>query len=426
MKSNKIWVALLVLLISAGWVQGQALSQFSWDGSTDERIADVGPNASSSGSAAAAQATGNGTPQGLAPGIVTGCFGFCTNPQNINMVLPNPGNMFDVPEIEYSIDYRNAFGETEVWFFSREPTASGGPEFRLGLEFNKVTARFAVDNGAGGHNIITLNAFTYWSGTDQHPADDTWRNYQFVYYQGTGVAELRIDGNLAASYNGPDNRAMVWPASPISISPNGDNQKNDRTMFDNALIQIPTPLPVVYSYFEGERVGLNTELNWETLSESNSSYFRVMRAAPGGEFQEIGIAQAAGNSNDPRQYTFVDVNPQTGSNFYRLDQVDGNGQSQLSAVIEVLFEVKESGLLGIYPNPVNESSLLKVKFQSAESERLTIQVFDLQGQMVWDQQSQTDSGINLYEVPVDRLKRGVYVVRVVGGQKAWTRKFIRQ
>ena len=426
MKIKNVWVALLVLLFAANLTEAQVLSQFSWDGSTDERIADVGPNATSSGSVAAAQSAGNGTPQGLAPGVVPGCFGFCTNPQNINMVLPNPGNMFNVPEIEFSIDYRNAFGETEVWFFSRESTSSGGPEFRLGLEFNKVTARFAVDNGAGGHTVITLNAFTYWSGGDQHPADDTWRNYRFVYYQGTGIAQLLIDGNVAASYDGPDNRAMVWPSTPISISPNGDNQMNDRTMFDNAIIQIPTPLPVVYSFFEGEKVGLNTQLTWETISESNSSHFRVMRAGPGQEFSEIGTIQAAGNTVDARQYSFTDVNPVMGSNFYRLDQVDGNGQSHLSQVIEVLFDVKESGLLGVYPNPVTELTTLKIKYQSPESERMAIQVFDLQGQLVYDQETRTESGINLFEVPVEQLDRGIYVVRIVGGQKAWTRKFIRQ
>ena len=122
----KKFAALILLAVGTGPVFGQTISFFSWDiAGANELIADIGPNGQSSGSLAEAQPTGNGTPQGLAPGSFTqspggfccvfSCDPCCVTPnncgkENINLVVPNPGGIFDQPEIRYSIDYRRTNG----------------------------------------------------------------------------------------------------------------------------------------------------------------------------------------------------------------------------------------------------------------------------------------------------------------------------
>ena len=422
--------ALFLLTGFAQFAFGQVmLSQFTWDGNgTNERIAAVGPNASSSGSVAEAQPVGNGTPRGLAPGCAFAFGGSCVSRQAINLVIPNPGGLFDEPEISYKIDYRRTNGESEIWFFTRSQQVANGPLFLMGLQFGRFKVQFSTDNGFGGNNNHDVTLFNYWPGPDIHavPNDGVWRTFEFVYNQASGLAAFIIDGVTALVYNtGTPGAPMVWPSTLVSISPNGDNQGVDLSIFDNSEISTPIILPVTYNYIKGEQVGLRGHLMWETALEVNSSHFRVLRATNNGEFEEIGIVNAAGFSNDAVSYDFYDANPQIGSNFYRLDQVDLNGQSQLSSVVEVQFEIKETGLIGVYPNPLGEQDMLNIKFRSDDQHDLRIMIIDLQGRLLVDETHQVEYAITNFQVPANRLAEGMYIVRVVSGGKAYTKKIIR-
>lgn len=422
--------ALFLLTGFAQFTFGQVmLSQFTWDNNgANERIADVGPNATTSGSVAEAQPTGNGTPQGLAAGCAFAFGGNCVSRQVINMVIPNPGNMFDVPEISYKIDYRRTNGENEIWFYTREQTVANGPLFRMGLQFGRFKVEYSTDNGFGGNNNHDVTLFNYWPGPDVHavPNDGQWRTFEFSYNQASGIGVLWVDGAPALVHNtGTPGAALVWPTTPVAISPNGDNQGVDVSIFDNSEISIPAILPVTYNYIHGEQVGLRNHILWETANELNSSHFRVMRATNTTEFEEVGIVNAAGFSNEAISYDFYDPNPQPGSNYYRLEQVDLNGLTHLSSVVEVQFEVKEEGLIGVYPNPLDESDMLNIKFRSDDQNDLRIMILDLQGRILVDETHKVDYSITNFEVPANRLTEGMYIVRVSSGGKVYTKKIIR-
>jgi len=47
-------------------------------------------------------------------------------------------------------------------------------------------------------------------------------------------------------------------------------------------------------------------------------------------FDAIGTVKGAGNSNALKSYSFADVTPITGNDYYRLKQVDKNGNTQYS------------------------------------------------------------------------------------------------
>ena len=437
--------ALVVLVLLLGLVpstDAQVLSYFSWDNNgSNERIADVGPNATSSSANAEAQPTGNGSPQGLAPGTFTQipsgfCCVFncdpicCANPnscgrENINLVIPNPGNMFDVPEVRYSIDFRNNSIETEAWFFTRDPTTATGPRFRFGLEFGRLAIQFSTNGGTlVNHNLVL---FGFWGGSDIVPQDNVWRNYAFEYDQPTGIATVYVNGSPVIVFNtGTPGAPLVWPTTPVSIGPNTDNQGNDVTIFDNAEISIPVIFPVTYGYINGDQVGLRNRIDWETIVESNSSHFIVTRATEDGEFEDLGRLEAAGTTADAQQYTFYDDNPQPGTNFYRLRQVDLNGNSSLSQVVQVNFDIDNSGLLAVYPNPVSSDKLLNIKFAADGERELKLQIYDLQGRMVYDQIHAITQDIMNLEVPVYTMPNGMYIARIIAGGKVWSKKFTKE
>lgn len=441
-KMKKLLLVVLVLLVGiVPEMDAQVLSYFSWDNNgANELIADVGPNATSSGANAEAQSAGNGTPQGLAPGnftqtptgfcCVVNCDPCCTVPntcgnENINMIVPNPGNMFDVPEVRYSIDFRNNSVETEAWFFTRDATSASGPRFRMGLQFERFKVEFSTNNGSVVNHDVTL--FGYWSGAHEVPRDNVWRNFAFEYTQATGIATFYVDGAVALTFNtGTPGAPMVWPTTPISIGPNCDNEGNDAAIFDNAEVRIPTPLPVTYGYITGEQVGLRNRIDWETIVESNSSHFIVTRATENGEFEELGRVTGAGTTADAQQYRFYDDNPQEGINFYRLEQVDINGNTSHSQVVQVHFDVDRSGLLAVYPNPISSEQTLNIKFATDGERVLNLQILDLQGRIVYDRNHEVTEDIMNLEVPMYDLPNGMYITRVVAEGKAWSKKFTKQ
>lgn len=77
----------------------------------------------------------------------------------------------------------------------------------------------------------------------------------------------------------------------------------------------------------------------------------------------------------------------------------------------------------IFPNPAHNK--INVRFYLSESEQLKIQIFDLKGQLIFDQKEQRfGQGINELEVNTSSLKSGLYFLRVIGDNLNIEDKFV--
>ena len=66
-----------------------------------------------------------------------------------------------------------------------------------------------------------------------------------------------------------------------------------------------------------------------------------------------------GNSNSPKNYSFVDGNVTAGKYSYRLKQIDTDGSYEYSKVIEINFGSETKFELGQnYPNPFNPNTMI--------------------------------------------------------------------
>jgi hypothetical protein len=84
-----------------------------------------------------------------------------------------------------------------------------------------------------------------------------------------------------------------------------------------------TPLPFRLLTFEGERAGyMKSHLFWTTFSEYKSDYFEIQRETGNEPFKTIGIIDANGYTERITKYSFIDANPSSGYNYYRLKQMD--------------------------------------------------------------------------------------------------------
>ena len=115
-----------------------------------------------------------------------------------------------------------------------------------------------------------------------------------------------------------------------------------------------------------------------------------------------------GNSNSPKEYSYIDKDLQSGSYAYRLKQIDNDGQFEYSPVVnvEILLPV-EYELSQNYPNPFNPSTT--IKFTIPEAGLVKLSVFNLLGQEIKslvDEQRQP--GTYTQKFDATELNSGVY------------------
>jgi hypothetical protein len=123
------------------------------------------------------------------------------------------------------------------------------------------------------------------------------------------------------------------------------------------------PLPVELTDFQGfDRDGY-AELIWSTASESGSSHFEIERSQDGTKFSRIGSVQSKGDTDQAESYQFKDDLPIKGATYYRLKQVDLDGQISYSKTISLgtnrtqdykAFFSESSNLIVIQNNDLNE------------------------------------------------------------------------
>jgi hypothetical protein len=187
---------------------------------------------------------------------------------------------------------------------------------------------------------------------------------------------------------------------------------------------IPTSaLPVELSNFTAKIFKSKVDLSWRTETEINNFGFEIERKTEG-NWQKVGFVKGNGNSNSPKEYSYLDKNPVGGSKFqYRLKQIDNDGRFEYSKVIEVENVPNEFGLNQNYPNPFNPST--KIRYQIPNESKVVIKIYNILGSEVMELLNEKkDSGIYEVEFNAENLSSGTYIYRIVADNFVQTRKMI--
>lgn len=89
---------------------------------------------------------------------------------------------------------------------------------------------------------------------------------------------------------------------------------------------------------QGENMQIGTMLTWTTASEFNNAMFLIEKSVDGSKFINIGNVKGAGESEDLREYNFLDVMASGEKTFYRLKQVDFDGAFSYSDIVSIRHE----------------------------------------------------------------------------------------
>ncbi|RMG21799.1 MAG: T9SS C-terminal target domain-containing protein [Bacteroidetes bacterium] len=183
--------------------------------------------------------------------------------------------------------------------------------------------------------------------------------------------------------------------------------------------------PVEFVAFEVNKEKGRARLDWATASESNSSFFVVERSANGSSWEAVGRVAAVGNSQSQRHYHFYDEGAgQAGSLlFYRLKEVDQDGNFMYSEMVEYAHELTPLSTLEFAPNPINSQTLYE--WEAAEAQITSFSVFNMEGKMLFQHHLQARKGYNRFQLGKHLdLQPGLYVLQVIAGPHVQSLKFI--
>lgn len=169
-------------------------------------------------------------------------------------------------------------------------------------------------------------------------------------------------------------------------------------------------LPVTWLDFSGYKNKFTHVLNWSTASESNTVDFVVQHSQTGSNWKNLGLLNAAGNSNVRKDYSFTNFTPNNGNNYYRLLQRDLDKKISYSKVINLQMDKLEK-TMKIFPNPVAQKQLTIVVQNQG-----TLFIYDSGGKKVATHWLQSGSNIlNVSGLPTGtyQFQQGQQVISVL-------------
>jgi hypothetical protein len=190
-----------------------------------------------------------------------------------------------------------------------------------------------------------------------------------------------------------------------------------------AISDVSTPLPVTMYYFNLTCVEEDVEVVWQTASEHNSYYFQLETSLDGLNWEIEETLPAAGFSQELLNYSAVDQDAARKQKYYRLKQVDFNGEFEIYGPIKADCAA-ESSDVSIYPNPCE--SIVTVHFASQIPTKVNYTLINLEGKVLENKQMSIQSGMTVYTLDVSEYQSGMYILLFDVNDKHFIKKLTVQ
>lgn len=289
-------------------------------------------------------------------------------------------------------------GSTPVTFSLTNPvtiTNNGAPDY-----FGVSVSNAVLKNGFNGDTVRTqvvnktwdivkqtggpanVNITLQWNAADELPG--FVRNNVYLNHYINGAWDNGTPG--VASGSGPFtfSRTGITSFSPFTVSSS------------------TSALPVNLVSFTANKINNAVQLNWQTVSEKNFSFFAVERSADGMIFSSLGEVPVSFNNSTTKNYSYTDGSPIAGTNFYRLKMVDADGKFTYSKIVAVKNDNNNS--FKIFPNPANDILYVQI---SGSNDFTTLQIFDAGGRKLKEEKVVLNSNTS-HSINIKNLPKGVY------------------
>lgn len=165
-------------------------------------------------------------------------------------------------------------------------------------------------------------------------------------------------------------------------------------------------------------------IEWLTATEVNTKWHIIERSTDGMTFTEIAREAAQGTKTTATSYRFTDSKPLFTA-FYRIQTIDINGDIEYSHVVNVNRELPETVILqAVYPSPAVEQ--IFVDYSLPTSANLSLQLFDLNGQLLNNNNLPAQKGTHTTSIDIASYPSGFYFLVLKSNNTRIVKRVIKQ
>lgn len=186
-------------------------------------------------------------------------------------------------------------------------------------------------------------------------------------------------------------------------------------------------VPVSYLNFTGYEYNNTVVLKWATTREINNSHFIIQKSSNGIVFENLNKVNGKGNSASVNDYSFTDDKLVDGIFYYRLQQVDFDGQSSYSSIV-IIKKSKENQIeLNIYPNPFFPTSNAYLSLKGLPQGSYQYSIINTSGQLISSTPFNQLAVVSTQQIKLpNNLQSGIYTLLIqnIDGKKIGFKQII--
>ena len=188
--------------------------------------------------------------------------------------------------------------------------------------------------------------------------------------------------------------------------------------YDMGADEFGSVLPVNLISFDAICLDGSVKITWATATETNNNYFILEKSFDAENFIPLVRINGAGNSNKILNYSFNDNEPSSGTQYYRLTQVDYNGQKEIFNISNVNCSLVISDSYKVY----YFDGKIYITINSSTIEKFYIQLFDMTGRLVFSDYKQINENTFTCNLPVEQFSKGIYILKLFNNTKKYQQK----
>ncbi|MBS1729208.1 MAG: T9SS type A sorting domain-containing protein [Bacteroidetes bacterium] len=221
-----------------------------------------------------------------------------------------------------------------------------------------------------------------------------------------------IINNIGAGSN-----TEVYGQYTIGVSPHSNGMATGIDSFTRFSVVNPGAivLPVTITDLKAAVNGPTVDLSWTSLNEINIDKYDVERSGDAINYTAIGNVKARNNNQPENKYTFTDLKPLNGANFYRVKVWGKDGTGSYTNVVHIQFSDNHSNGFRVYPNPVQNKHFTLDMNQMAAG-KYTLILTSINGQRVYEKTFDYTGGIQSMNFELPRsIAAGTYHLLLMNG-----------
>ncbi|MBI9070566.1 MAG: endonuclease [Melioribacteraceae bacterium] len=187
-----------------------------------------------------------------------------------------------------------------------------------------------------------------------------------------------------------------------------------------------SPLPVELVSFTANVTKNIVKLEWSTATEVNNYGFEIERSDDEETWINLDFIEGYGNSNSPKNYFYTDINNDFGIFYYRLKQIDTDGEFEYHGAVsvEVGGMTDKFILEQNFPNPFNPTTKIRFGFKTKTNAKL--KVYNSIGKEVAELFNNKADARRIYEVEFNskNLASGVYFYSIISDSRVEVKKML--